>query len=183
MTTEDPTVHPEAGQPPFRTGPWKWREPSHGEHFRTCSFCGSISPDDLAAEPEWRAEWADRKYGWPHKFYVDVPNRRPDDPFVIGATSRMSEDDQRRAYVPTELLSDEQRALAERDGWTPDSYQGGGFMFGPRPMHHAKFYSVHLSDSAVTDAVRATIAERSGLEFTFTPDGRVAWRQFAQATS
>lgn len=172
--TEDQTVHPEAGAPPFRCGPWEWREPSHGEHFRTCSFCGSINPDDLAAEAEWQAGWADRKYGWPHKFYVDVPNRDSDALFVISSTSRMDDDDRRRGYVPTGELTAAQRAVVDRDAWTVDDE--AGFRFGTRVAHHAKFYTIHLKDAAVGDATRAAIEARSGLAFTFPGDGRVSWR-------
>lgn len=170
----DQQVHPEAGQAPFRYGPWTWREPSHGEHFRTCSFCGSIHPGDLAAEPTWRAEWADRKYGWPHKFYVNIPNREPDQLFVIGSTTRMQAGDDGR-YVRADSLTAEQAAIVERDGWGPFANPDAGIMFGTRSVHHAKFYTIHLADSAIDDAVRAAIAARSGLEFTFQ-DGRVSWR-------
>mgnify|MGYP001607407496 CR=1 FL=1 len=179
---EDPKVHPEAGQAPFRGEPWTWREPSHGEHFRTCSFCGSIHPGDLAAEAGWRPEWADRKYGWPHKFYVDIPNRVPERLFAIGGTSRFHEADRGR-YVPFEELTDEQAAIAARDGWTSSSWgPGSGIHFGTRPVHHAKFYTIHLADSALDEAVRTTIAARSGLEFTFL-EGRVAWRPFVHTTT
>lgn len=180
MGTEHQGVHPEAGQPPFRGGPWVWREPSHGEHFRTCSFCGSIHPGDLAAEPDWRAEWADRKYGWPHKFYADIPSRAPERMFVIGTTSRFEESDRDR-FVPVEELTDEQRSLVERDHWS--IRPGEGVCFGTRPVHHAKFYTIHLSDPAVDDAVRTAIAARSGLEFTFLDGVRVCWRPFVDATS
>lgn len=62
------------------------REP-YGYPFRTCSWCGSIHPKDLmgfANDPANTIEghFADWKYGWPHKVYIDgVPNpqagRRP----------------------------------------------------------------------------------------------------------
>ena len=45
--------------------------------FRTCSYCGSMHPLDLlvylvkGAADLHGADW---KYGWPHKFYCDVPN-------------------------------------------------------------------------------------------------------------
>jgi hypothetical protein len=72
----------------------------HGDPFRRCSYCGSIHPADLlaldfevipfdpatfvpAVPPSFPAElqrpadykpptveWADWKYGWPHKLYV-----------------------------------------------------------------------------------------------------------------
>ena len=38
-----------------------------------CAFCGSIHPSDLAAllKAGARLSPADRKYGWPHKFYME----------------------------------------------------------------------------------------------------------------
>lgn len=53
-------------------GPDEWKE--HGEHIaRSCSYCGSMHPADLARmlrEEGTRLDEADRKYGWPHKFYL-----------------------------------------------------------------------------------------------------------------
>jgi len=60
----------------------------HGAPWRTCSWCGSIHPEDLLDRPEPsmmkaievggrhlvdvpNVEWADMKYGWPHKLYLD----------------------------------------------------------------------------------------------------------------
>lgn len=41
-----------------------------------CSYCGSIRPRDLVeAIEQGRAtgvEWADLKYGWPHKMYLEI---------------------------------------------------------------------------------------------------------------
>jgi len=55
----------------------------HGQPFRTCSYCGSIHLDDLLdlhGKEIWYGkessfspiEWADQKYGWPHKLYMDA---------------------------------------------------------------------------------------------------------------
>lgn len=168
--TEDQSVHPDAD----RWGGWSWREPFRGEHFRRCSYCGSINPADLAAESSWRADWADRKYGWPHKFYVDIPNRDPDALFVIGSTWGATATPS-LGEVPWDDLSAEQRAIYDRDtGVSPDGRHPVSVGFGPRPKHFGKFYTVHLSDPALDPAVKADIERRSGIAFTFT-DGRVAW--------
>lgn len=167
-----PVVHPEtAGDSPFRYGPWSWDEPRDGEHFRRCSFCGSVSPDDLAAEPVWRPEWADRKYGWPHKFYVDIPNRNPDRLYCVGTQSG-GDAPRGPAWVAVEDFTEEQRAIVDRDRMTSDRLVAAHF--GTRPNHHGKFYTVHLSDPAIDPAVKADIERRSGIAFTFT-DGRVSW--------
>jgi hypothetical protein len=61
--------------------PDEWRPPSKSEPyeypFRSCSYCGSIHPEDLVAWLEKGASLygADWKYGWPHKYYVEgIPN-------------------------------------------------------------------------------------------------------------
>lgn len=177
----DQSVHPEAGQPPFRFGPWSWREPSRGEHFRRCSFCGSVNPDDLAAETVWRAEWADRKYGWPHKFYVDIPNRDTDALFVVSAINREPKENDGTGWVAVAELDDEQRAILVRDGWQQytEKTRPGYVRFSKRPMHHGKFYSIHLRDADLDPAVKQAIEQGCGLTFHFTDDGRVAWNPVA----
>jgi len=58
----------------------EWRPPDEERPFRTCSYCGSIHPEDLlqfaAADHPLGFEVADMKYGWPHKVYVTgIPPR------------------------------------------------------------------------------------------------------------
>lgn len=169
MTTQ---IHPDAA----RWGGWHWTSPRHGEHFRRCSYCGSIHPEDLAAEPVWKPQWADMKYGWPHKFYVPIPNRNPGALYVISA----SHDSHGGTYLPLETLTDEQRGIVERDGWLGRDYPWEYFQFGTRPDHFGKFYTIHLADPEIPDEVCADIEQRSGLEFTFEIDngevGHVLWR-------
>lgn len=172
VVATDP-VHPETGDDsPFRYGLWSWSEPRYTEHFRRCSFCGSIHPGDLADEPSWQARWADRKYGWPHKFYVDIPNRNPELLYAFGGTSRFKEEDRARGYVPFEELTEEQLAIIERDRW--HTGPGQGTLFGTRPHHYGKFYTIHLADPNINDEVKEKLAFKSGLRFTFR-DGKVGW--------
>jgi hypothetical protein len=171
----DQSVHPEAGAPPFRFGPWTWREPVRGEHFRRCSFCGSVNPDDLAAETDWRAEWADQKYGWPHKFYVRIPNRDTARLYVLGSTSGPNPPTGYPGWVARADLSPEQMVAVE-EGGLGDNDSRTFFDFGHRPVHHTKFYSIHLRDADLDPAVKQRIEQGCGLAFEFTDDGRVAWR-------
>jgi hypothetical protein len=171
----DQSVHPEAGQPPFNFGPWSWREPSRGEHFRRCSFCGSVNPDDLAAEVEWHAQWADRKYGWPHKFYVDIPNHQPGRLYVTSASNSDEPSGMYPLMVPRAELTPEQAAAVERDGDNGPYSSAKFFGFGHRPMHFGKFYTVHLRDADLDPAVKRRIEQGCGLAFTFE-GSRVAWR-------
>ncbi|MEV0616175.1 hypothetical protein AB0I81_22870 [Nonomuraea sp. NPDC050404] len=67
------------GQPSWRPPrPRRGREDPYAATYRTCSYCGSINPEDLIAAASQHAltlEMADWKYGWPHKYYVNgVPN-------------------------------------------------------------------------------------------------------------
>lgn len=170
---EDPIVHPETAPDSVWTyEPWSWREPSHGEHFRTCSFCGSIHPADLAAETAWQAGWADQKYGWPHKFYVDIVNRNPDRLYCIG-TQNGGDGPRGPGWVAVGDLTEEQRGIIDRDRMGGDRLVAA--LFSTRPKHHAKFYTIHLSDPAVDRAVIDEIERRSGRHFTFGADGRVSW--------
>jgi hypothetical protein len=155
-----------------------WRDPSHGEHFRRCSYCGSIHPDDLAAETGWHAEWADQKYGWPHKFYVDIANRDPEQLYVTTSSTHPSPG----LTAVTDLIP-EQEQIMEREGYGPGSkYRPEYVQFGTRPSHYGKFYTIHLSDPDLSAETKNRIEAVSGIRFTFE-EGRVAWRPSIGATS
>jgi hypothetical protein len=234
-------VHGSGWNSAARWGGWSWSEPARGEHFRRCSFCGSVHPEDLAAETPgtgtctvcgqqgweacfrgqehagikaavrdgkldvsaeerdrvlamadqhsydpggWHASWADQKYGWPHKFYVDIPNRDAGALYVIGnqyGPPREPESGGGLEWVAWGDLSRAQRKIAKRDGYDRDehpNYVG----FGTRPSHHAKFYTIHLADPAISQDVKDAIQAVSGLRFTFTDDGRVGWQPWEAAS-
>jgi hypothetical protein len=52
--------------------------------WRTCSYCGSIHPEDLLGvlERGARMHGCDWKYGHPHKHYLDIPNPEPKRLFI-----------------------------------------------------------------------------------------------------
>lgn len=162
----------------FRIGQsWDWREPHRGEHFRRCDYCGSIHPDDLVKEiPGVRPEWADQKYGWPHKVYVDIPDRLGELSWLGGISGgeKLSDEVLReRGYTPVGQLSRAEKKACKRDGVKLDSYQG--VMVTTRSVRNAKFYSVHLRDPAISDETKATIFEWCGLRFEWDDDGGVRW--------
>jgi hypothetical protein len=175
--TRDP-VH---GADAERWGGWSWRDPRDGEHFRTCSYCGSIHPADLAAEIErglpQRGEfpnphWADAKYGWPHKQYVDIPNRAPERKFIVSATNTSTPPNSPAAYswipsgeIPPDVVTNGWRDVAEHYTWVA---------LGTRATHHAKFYTTHLADPQISAEVLEQIQRASGRRFRFE-DGRVSW--------
>lgn len=139
--------------------------------LRACSYCGSMHPADVAAaiRAGAKGEWADFKYGWPHKAYFDgIPN-----PHAGMLESRCScthpPQDEIEAgkwvKVPTGRFS-------ETTGEPTFSWHEAG---KPAPTTtYGKFYTVHLKDATLED--RATIEQHLGLCFEFTPDGMVSWR-------
>jgi hypothetical protein len=216
---------------------WEWSN-RYGEHFRRCSYCGSINPEDLAAEqvggdsctichrvgwsecfqnqrpmwadniavgalsPEqrekfdkmapthaynpggWYASWADWKYGWPHKFYVDIPNRNPDSISVLSVAyhdpreSRVTGNE--REWTHFNDLTAEQREVVYGEGHIRDDDklgQGQWFQFFHREKHGAKFYTVHLGDPNLSEDVKNLIQKACGIEFTFE-HGTVTWRKY-----
>lgn len=164
---------------------WTWLPPLRGEHFRRCSYCGSIHPVDLAADidsikpigilsehagRDIYVDWSDRKYGWPHKFYVDMPNKGPDAIFVLGSSNSAYSD--MKAWAD---LTREEKIVVRRDGSYHKDPEKYWYCLGTRAVHHGKFYSVHLNDASVDDLTKHKIAKLSGLKFTWLPDGRVKW--------
>lgn len=165
-------VHPECSpESPFPFDDWTWRDDMRdGEHFRRCSFCGSINPEDLAAEAGyWRAEWADRKYGWPHKFYVQIPNREPDRLFLMGTTN--SAESNGPSWLLVDGLTEEQRAIVGDHDLTRVTQ----VLFGTRPYHHAKFYTTHLQDETIAPESLLRIQTVSNVVFNFS-GGLVSWK-------
>lgn len=122
--------------------------------LRTCSYCGSMHPADVAAAIKAGAtgSWADMKYGWPHKAYFNgVPNPHAGMLEIRGHATHIVE------------------------GWVD---MGNGTSHAPaKPADQTvmwKFYSVHLQDASPED--KQTIEFHLGLHFEFT-DGRVSWQK------
>jgi hypothetical protein len=111
--------------------------------FRSCSYCGSIHPEDLLKVIEQGATLggADWKYGWPHKFYIDrIPSGLPFGVDVkVGGESGWEVVDGKRVRFDKSIMG-----------------KTGQFT-------HAKWYNEHLYDlnteefaeafKAVTDAI------------------------------
>jgi hypothetical protein len=236
------SVHGSGWNSAARWGGWTWREPRYGDFFRTCSFCGSIHPEDLAAETAgtgtcracgkggwygcfdgqsragikgavqegklevsdeerarvlamtdehsydpggWYASWADRKYGWPHKFYVE--GLSPRDPSLLHCIGHGSGGDGRRPdgdgdWIQAKDLTRAQKRIVKDDGMHGSGKFDGWYLFAPRVTLHAKFYTVHLADPAIGQDVKDAIQRISGLRFTFTDDGRVGWQPWEAAS-
>lgn len=145
-------------------------------HLKTCSYCGSMHPADLAAAIRAGAtgSFADWKYGWPHKAYFDgIPN-----PHAGMLESRCSKSH------PTQQEIDSGAFIQVPDGFDPRTgkpvsrwVEAGK----PAPATTSwKFYTVHLQDATPED--RDTIERALGLRFKF--DGRgVSWEQCRPASA
>jgi hypothetical protein len=160
---------------------WAWDKPRSPEHFRCCNFCGSIHPEDLAAEPNWTAQWADRKYGWPHKFYVDIPDRDGKPDWLGGSNRDMTDEELARyGWKRVSELTRKERKILKRLGHDlkgPHADKVVGL--GPRDVHHAKFYTEHFADPNISAVLIDRIQRRSGLLFEWHDDGNVSWRPVA----
>lgn len=180
---EHPTTH---------TGDWnfqrfhgnathgEWRPPhvesklddySHDTPFRTCDFCGSISPEDLhgaiVAGHPITLDMADWKYGWPHKFYVHgIPSG------LIGKP-RISSFTYKTVRVDGKDVQTKEPYPPLKDGESPPLVKPGDTAF-------AKFYTTHLKDRGYDPEARAAISRdiwsRSGLLFIVDATERLGWR-------
>jgi hypothetical protein len=133
-------------EPQFATLPIQWREPQlqrepYGEPFRSCSYCGSIHPEDLIKLIEAGATMhgADWKYGWPHKFYVEkIPNPHAGKVVEMGSSSgpSITKDTAGAVFAPTCHHAD----CKEHGYWKLPRME-------PAPATTtAKFYNAHLED-------------------------------------
>lgn len=138
----------------------------YGYPFRTCSYCGSIHPEDLhrfLTDPRLKVELrgSDWKYNWPHKFYVEgIPNPLVGQDVIMGGKSN---------FTRAELENDP-RVIRE----TITPLESGKFRAdfkGVGPVStHAKWYNLHLNDfidAPTFEAFAQLIAQRSGVQFGF----------------
>lgn len=155
------------GQTLFPDGQVPWEDAQapdiqKGERYwtgrlRNCAYCGSMHPADVAAaiRAGAKGEWADMKYGWPHKAYFDdIPNPHAGMLEIRGSAN----------FV--------------QPGWVD---MGNGHSHAPAEpaaeKTHGKFYTVHLRDA--TPEEREVIEAHLGLHFEFTDDGAVRWQRIA----
>lgn len=168
------------GQKMFPDGLVPWRDPQPPNltgkkderiagQLRACEYCGSMHPADVAAaiRAGAKGEWADWKYGWPHKSYFQgIPN-----PHAGMLESRASQN-----FPPGELEAGKFRKV-ER-GYDPVTgelaYHWVEVGTPAAEKTYGKFYSIHLLDATPED--RETIEQHLGLRFEFYNDGKsVRW--------
>jgi hypothetical protein len=169
-----------------------WQKGRYGHPFRTCGYCGCIHPEDLAKTQNWYASWADRKYGWPHKFYVEnLVNPEPDKLFIIGSSNGNEAPGHAgdATWVRYADMTDDQAEVALAEGYGPISLLGSikgkknpdWLLFGHRPTLFAKFYTEHLADTEIEDDVKDLIMRRSDLWINFNADGSdgLRWQRYS----
>lgn len=182
---ERPTCH-DGDYMAQRFAPQTWRpagkrlhpENDHVPAFRTCSYCGSIHPEDLlnALRAGAKAGGSDWKYGWPHKFYVDgIPNSQAGN--LVTHTSGSG-----HGPVTDEKRAEYQRYV--RPGGVlevTDDADGRGHRFKVRnpdgATTHGKWYNVHLQDlsQAAFDELAPLLLQHTGILFVREADGRIKY--------
>lgn len=213
---ESDLIHNSPYNPASRFGGWDWRPARRDETFRTCSFCGSMHPADLAemlgpvngpcvtcGERGWRkccdgqhdpaarhsydpgyvyASWADMKYGWPHKFYVE--GLKPAEGLLHcighyhgGTGPGGTGVDPGARWVAAADLTREEKKIVRADGMGPGTRKegfSGWYMLGRRSSVFGKFYTEHLRDPAIGEDVKDKIMSASGIWIRWEGQG-VAW--------
>ena len=158
------------------------------EIWRTCPYCGSMHPGDLADLIELGAVTkiggSDWKYGWPHKFYVDVANPDPDTLWLCSSSGGgpcmdcRSEIHAAEPYTRGGAPSRPQRewpapdpdcSWCEGSGANPShiSSKGDYSPFTTYPTLHGKFYTEHLAelDDDALEYLAGLLAPRTGIHF------------------
>jgi hypothetical protein len=183
MWPDHPMCHGE--RPRFAETGVVWRPPRRMDPydypFRTCSYCGSIHPEDLLSALQGGATLggSDWKYSYPHKFYVEgIPN--PIAGQIVECGSRSWTDRLcptcGAAYGhdrPTACTCGEPYSA----GWAFGAQHRAPMMEPAPRLTHAKWYNEHLLD--LSDAAFAILApvllKHSDIEFT-REDGQLKWR-------
>lgn len=120
------------------------------EGFKCCGYCGSMDPVELAELIEAGKaimSGSDWKYGYPHKFYVDVVNPHPEKQVIKCSSSIWDEKEQKRVETVE---------------------------YGPQGNTlHMKFYSNHLTliDKETFAKVAPIISKACGIIWEMGDDG------------
>lgn len=159
----------------FKYGVPVWREPQlqrepYGEFFRSCSYCGSIHPEDLITLLAGGATMhgADWKYGWPHKFYVtNIPNPHAGKTVEIGgkAGPDITEQSPGVVWKGTCGHADCKQRTREHGYWYLPH-------LSPAPASMtAKFYNTHLMDCSdeLFSKLTPLLQQHTGIEWNRDP--------------
>jgi hypothetical protein len=120
--------------------------------FKCCNYCGSMDPvqlADLIEQGQAIMHGSDWKYGWPHKFYVDVKNPKAGQP----------KDDVIQTFQYGKVINEVHYPSEEPE------------------FLHAKFYSNHLAllDDETFEKVAPIISNACGVVWEKI-DGKLHYR-------
>lgn len=121
--------------------------------LRRCGYCGSMHPTDVANAilAGAKGEWADMKYGYPHKAYFHgIPNPHAGIPEIIGHANYLV------------------------GGWI--AMENGDSHSPPKPASdktQGKFYTIHLQDA--TPQEKEIIEKNLGIHFEFIGNEKLRW--------
>jgi hypothetical protein len=121
--------------------------------LKHCKYCGSLDPlelADLLCKGIATMHGSDWKYGFPHKFYVDVPNPKAGQMVEKGWRS-YTEDGVHKEETIMGIASE---------------------------TSSAKFYTEHLMliDSETFDKVAPIINQACGITFYLNEDGKICYK-------
>ena len=145
-------------------------EPLARGRLRSCAYCGSMHPADVAnaIRAGAKGDWADWKYGWPHKAYFEsIPNPHAG-LLEVGGMSPTPYPRFPRKVAEQCYSSASGKRLEDKVWYTEEPH--------PAPSTtNGKFYSVHLEDATLED--RELIEAHLGIFFDFHEPGRIGWRK------
>jgi hypothetical protein len=115
----------------FKLEPSQWREDG------TCSYCGSISPEEFlkAAKEGCELGPTDKNY----KVYIKLVEPNPEELRVISAINHDPKHDQSK-WIPADP------EVLKNSGWGSDSGYKWMMLAPKGPTKHAKFYFEHLNE-------------------------------------
>lgn len=161
----------------FDSPRWETREREpYIDGFRHCSYCGSLHPEDLitALKAGATMHGSDWKYGWPHKFYVTVPNTIAGKVVGMGGSSggSIGPDTPGAVWESTCAHADCGERTRAHGYWTVP------FMEPAPATCQSKFYNTHLDDveGEVFAELAALLKQHTGIEWTRDPEKGVGYR-------
>ena len=133
-----------------------------------------------------KADLADTKYGYPHKYYItDIPNRYKGDARTVSSMTKpigggFTAEEQAR-YGFNSVSHVKRTVIVERDGVEVERSTDESMHYEKVELEgdttHGKFYVRHLLDASPDD--RKTIERALGLSFTFDGES-VSWQPFKE---
>jgi hypothetical protein len=147
----------------------KWHS-SRGDGLRHCWFCGSLHPEELLqlfqSSKVSGYSGSDWKYGYPHKFYIEVESGKPAVTYYEINGERVSKEEWDKANADRNYRYNPAGGRSMGSGREP----GTGTI-------HAKFYTMHLldvEDAATFSLIADLFRQKFGIAFGIQ-DGKLTY--------